>query len=264
MTYFPKSAPTSSTSNSTLADRPRTGQHVSDDGSALASAWPAAADEKAPRIAEPALTKSSLPGRSKQREGDSSESSISSVDAAIGCGVRLLFGQGYRTRSSWDAEMATQGYYRVLADLTPELVELAFDRAIALPDEYLPTAGRVRAQVQAELEERAEETNRRVRERAMLPAPIEENDWALMTPEQQAEHDGRVRAALAHVARTTAPSYDPQRLRRRDDDPENPRPQYDPEQLNRLRPLDELRNWRLPNADDPRVLALMREVGVEP
>jgi hypothetical protein len=172
----------------------------------------------------------------------------------------------FGTPSHWRDEVSLPEYFRSLGSLDANLIELAVDRSIDDPDRhYMPRPGELRAYVSDEIEQQVEDFNRRRRDRAiLLAAPREENDWHSLTPAERAAVNARLAAFNKAIAETGAhlacakPS--PAEFK---EDPENPPIRYDREQLNRLPKID-LTGWRLPEADDPRVLARMREIGLEP
>jgi hypothetical protein len=139
-------------------------------------------------------------------------------------------------------------YFEALASLGPDLIELAIRRCIA-NCKFFPRPAEIKEQVAGELDQQAKETNRRLRERAMLPAPREENGWQATTPEQRAMHE----VMMAELKRALGgPTHERRPLP----------PHCERDEVRPMRALSELlAGFRLPAADDPRVLARMREIG---
>jgi hypothetical protein len=146
----------------------------------------------------------------------------------------------------WDDDLADL-YVEALDDLDPELMMLATRRCIKFC-EFFPRPAEIRKLISDELKERAEATNRRLRERAMLPAPApEKNGWEAATPEERAAQQAR----LDELKRALG---GPTHERRRPLPPHCERNDLRP-----LRPIGELlAGFRFPDADDPRVLSAMR------
>jgi hypothetical protein len=149
----------------------------------------------------------------------------------------------YGTPANWEA--IADDYFEVFEDVPADLVRLAFKRLRASPRDYLPKPGLIRSHIVDDL------LNRRRMLAKLQLALTRRRD---PEPERQPPSEKEKAAVDRLLASATAARAMPKER----SDASGPMTAAD-----RQRVRDELAGFKLPDADDPRVVAALRKMGVD-